>query len=69
MGEVQQIRQPEESWVNAQTVAKHLGCSSDHVRVLVRRGRIPAKNIGMGKRPFWVFRISEVDAAVKAVAS
>lgn len=70
MGELHEIRQPEEAWVNAHTVAKHLGCSAIHVRTMVRRGQIPARNMGMGKKRFLRFRMSEVDAAVeKAVAS
>ncbi len=70
MAEVQQIRPPEEPWVNAQAVAKHLGVSAIHVRTMVRRGQLPARNMGMGKKRFLLFRISEVDAAVnKAVAS
>jgi hypothetical protein len=37
---------------------------------MVRRGQIPARNMGMGKKRFLLFRISEVNAAVeKAVAS
>jgi hypothetical protein len=70
MADVQPIRQPEEPWVNAKAIARHLGCSDIHVRTMVRRGQIPARNMGMGKKRFLLFRISEVNAAVeKAVAS
>ena len=70
MGDVQEIRQADEPWVNAKAVAKHLGCNDIHVRTMVRRGQLPARNMGMGKKRFLLFRISEVDAAVeKAVAS
>lgn len=64
MGEVREFRQVDEPWVNAQAIAKHLGVSAVHVRTMVRRGLIPARNMGMGKRRFLLFRLSEVDAAV-----
>jgi len=64
MGEIQQIRMMDEPWVNAQAIAKHLGVSAVHVRTMVRRGLLPARNMGMGKRRFLLFRLSEVNAAV-----
>ena len=61
MGEVQQIREPEERWVDAKEVARHLGFSPDHIVKMARRGQIPARNCGYGKKQYWRFRISEID--------
>lgn len=56
-----------EPWVDADTVATHLGFESDHVRNLARAGKIPATQMGNGKRKFWRFKISHVDAALASV--
>jgi hypothetical protein len=70
MGEIQPIRQPEEPWVDAKVVAQHLGVKPNHVCKMARAGRIPFRNMGMGKKRYLRFRISAVEAAFgEAVAS
>jgi hypothetical protein len=55
-----------EPWVDADAVAKHVGCGADHIRKLARAKRIPATPMKCGKREFWKFKISLVDAAMIA---
>lgn len=71
MKDVLEIRPTGEPWVSAEKVAEHLGrFTPDHIRVMARRGQLPARNMGFGKKKYWVFRLSEVDAAVeRSVAS
>ena len=68
MGPIQEIR-VEEPWVNAQTVARHLGCKPDHVCKMARAGKIPFRNLGMGKKRFLRFRISAVEAALEKASA
>ncbi len=65
MAEVQHIRQPEESWVDAEAVAHHLNISVQHVRRMATHGAIPAKQVGLGPRKHWRFRLSEVDRVME----
>lgn len=58
MADMQQVAEP---WVDAEVVAKHLGCKSDHVRKMASKGKLYAVPSQNGKRSFWRFRISLVD--------
>lgn len=51
-----------EPWVTAEIVAAHLGFKADHIRKLANQGLIPGSVIP-GRRRFWRFKLSEVDAA------
>jgi len=60
-----------ESWVTAEEVRRHIGgrFTRDHILVMARRGQLPARNMGWGKRRAWVFRLSEVDQAINQMQS
>ena len=60
---------PLEAWVDAETVAQHLNFSPQQVRLMAREGRIPGVQQGNGKRAFWRFKLSQVDAAMEAAAT
>jgi hypothetical protein len=51
-----------EPWVDAKTVAAHIGHKHDHVRALARQGKLPGVCIRNGSRDFWRFKLSQVDA-------
>ena len=48
---------PEEKWVSMETICKHLGCSRDTVKKMIRQNKLPAYKIDRK----WKFKISEVD--------
>jgi excisionase family DNA binding protein len=50
-----------EPWVDAKTIAAHIGCKHDHVRALARQGKLPGVPIRNGSRDYWRFKISQVD--------
>lgn len=50
-----------EPWVDAKTAGKHVGLSSDKMRVLAREGKMPAMSFKNGARDYWRFKISQVD--------
>jgi excisionase family DNA binding protein len=50
-----------EPWVDAKTIAQHLGFKHDHVRALARAGKLPGVPTRNGTRDFWRFKISQVD--------
>jgi excisionase family DNA binding protein len=68
MGEIQQIRQPEENYVGVDEVASYLGVSKGHVRKMVQRGLLPAKQIGFGAKRYWRFKMSEVRQRLEQTA-
>ena len=49
---------PEEKWVSMEAIRKHLGCSRDTVKKMIRQNKLPAYKIDRK----WKFKISEVDA-------
>ncbi len=49
---------PEEKWVSMEEICKHLGCSRDTVKKMIRQNKLPAYKIDRK----WKFKISEVDA-------
>lgn len=49
---------PEEKWVSMEVICKHLGCSRDTVKKMIRQNKLPAYKIDRK----WKFKISEVDA-------
>lgn len=57
-----------EPWVDAETVGEHIGFKADHVRVLARTGRLPGTPMKNGKRTYWRFKLSLVDAAMSEAA-
>jgi excisionase family DNA binding protein len=60
MGELHQIRQPEESYVCIDEVAVYLRLSKAHVRKLADNGTLPFLSVGLGKRRFMRFKMSDV---------
>jgi excisionase family DNA binding protein len=60
MGQIQEIRQPEEGYVGVDEVAVYLSVSKGHVRKMVQRGMLPAKQVGFGKKRYWRFKMSEI---------
>lgn len=50
-----------EPWVDAKTVAKHVGFKPDHIRKLAQAGKIPARSMQNGAKAYWRFRISVID--------
>lgn len=51
-----------ETWVDAEAVARHLDVTECWVREMARNAEIPAVKIGA----YWRFRISEIDEAMVA---
>ena len=48
----------DEKWVSMEEICKHLGCSRDTVKKMIRTQKLPAYKIDRK----WKFKISEVDA-------
>ena len=48
--------------MTAHHFAQFLGCSDDHARELLKSGKVPFNNIGLGSKP--EYRIDPMDAAV-----
>lgn len=55
---------PPEPWVDIGTLAKHLSLSPPTATKLVTQGRIPGFRYRNGKRTYWRFKLSQVDAAM-----
>ena len=55
-----------EPWVDAATVAAHLGFKADYIRKQAVSGKLPGKQFKNGARSYWRFRISEIDAALSS---
>ncbi len=55
-----------EPWVDLGTVAQHIGFGPRKVTSMMKAGQIPGYPARNGKRTFYRFRLSEVDAAIKA---
>jgi Helix-turn-helix domain len=56
----------ESEWVDVRTLAEHIGFSYQTARRMVADGEIPGKVFRNGKKSFWRFRLSDVDAALAA---
>jgi hypothetical protein len=52
-----------EPWVDILTLAKHIGFGHQATRRMVEEGKIPGKPFVNGKKTFWRFQLSAVDAA------
>jgi hypothetical protein len=52
-----------EPWVDLRTLAAHIGFGHQATRKMVEAGQIPGKPFVNGKKTFWRFRLSAVDAA------
>lgn len=48
----------EEKWVSMEEICKHLDCSRDTVKKMIRKQNLPAYKIDRK----WKFKISEVDS-------
>lgn len=54
-----------ERFVDASTVAEHVGITRRAVLEMTRRGVFPGYPLGMGsRRKTWKYKLSEVDAAI-----
>ena len=54
-----------EPWVDMRTLAKHVGFSEKATRRMVERGEIQGgKAFKCGKKTYWRFRLSVVDALI-----
>jgi hypothetical protein len=56
-----------EPWVDLAALAKHIGFSYQATRRMVEDGKIPGKALQNGKKTFWRFQLSAVDAAFAQV--
>jgi hypothetical protein len=56
-----------EPWVDLAVLAKHIGFSYMSTRRMVAEGKIPGKALRNGKKTFWRFQLSAVDAAFAQV--
>lgn len=56
-----------EKWVNLETVAEHVGFGVAKVTRMAKSGQIPAHIDHSGKRVFYRFKLSAVDAALKSM--
>jgi hypothetical protein len=52
-----------EPWVDLRTLAEHIGFSYQTTRRMVEDREIPGKAFQNGKKTFWRFQLSAVDAA------
>lgn len=55
-------QRPAEPWVSVDAIASHLGVARDSVYRWIDRRKLPAHRIGR----LWKFKVSEVDAWVRA---
>jgi|GEM_PF-5346750 len=55
-----------EPWVDIAAVARHIGFSYQQTAKMANDGLLPGWPRRSGKRTFWRFKLSEVDAWVKA---
>jgi hypothetical protein len=59
---------PAEPWVDLRTLAAHIGFGPQATRRMVDAGQIPGKAFQNGKKVFWRFQLSAVDAALTVPA-
>jgi hypothetical protein len=52
-----------EPWVDLRTLAEHIGFEYQATRRMAEDGKIPGKALQNGKKTFWRFQLSAVDAA------
>jgi hypothetical protein len=52
-----------EPWVDLRKLAEHIGFEYQATRRMVEDGKIPGKAFQNGKKTFWRFQLSAVDAA------
>lgn len=52
-----------EPWVDLRTLAEHIGFGYQATLRMVEAGKIPGKALRNGKKTFWRFQLSAVDAA------
>ena len=57
-----------EPWVDVRTLAGHLRFGYQTTLRMVNEGLIPGKAFQSGRKTFWRFRLSEVDAALTGPA-
>lgn len=55
-----------EKWVNIAAVSKHIGFCPRLVTAWMKAGKLPCHPARNGKRVYYRFLLSEVDAAMKA---
>ncbi len=55
-----------EPWVDLKAVSNHIGFGINTTRELVVKGKIPSTPMRNGKKTHWRFKLTEVDAAIKA---
>jgi len=53
-----------EPWVDARTLTAHLHFGYQTILKMVDDGKIPGKAFQNGKKAFWRFKLSAVDAAL-----
>ena len=53
-----------EPWVDLRTLAEHIGFRYQATRRMVEDGKIPGKVFQNGRKTFWRFQLSAVDAAL-----
>lgn len=58
-----------EPWVDIRRAAEHLGFSRNMVAKMAERGEIPGVPYRSGKRTYWRFKLSLIDAARAALMS
>jgi hypothetical protein len=51
-----------EPWVDLRRLAEHIGFEYQATRKMALEGKIPGKLIRNGKKTFWRFKLSAVDA-------
>jgi hypothetical protein len=66
MSQIQSIEP--EPWVDLRTLAQHIGFHYQATRRMVENGMIPGKPLRNGKRTYWRFKLSAVDAALSVPA-
>jgi hypothetical protein len=57
-----------EPWVDLRALAEHIGFEYQATRRMVEAGKIPGKAFENGKKTFWRFQLSAVDAAFAGAA-
>lgn len=57
-----------EPWVDLRALAEHIGFEYQATRRMVEDGKIPGKAFQNGKKTFWRFQLSAVDAALTVPA-
>jgi hypothetical protein len=57
-----------EPWVDLRALAEHIGFRYQATRRMVEDGKIPGKAFQNGRKTFWRFQLSAVDAALTVPA-